>query len=147
VGASFVKPRVARLYLRIPKADWPKVTQGRKTELRRPPGPGSLLAAKLDPPTPVVGYSVGVAGPRFKLLVIEQAWQEPLGTISDESLAREGFKTRAEFRAYWRRRVHSRSYKPLTLVQVYRVRPFVPEDRPMLADNLFEHLYGEFLGA
>jgi hypothetical protein len=147
VGTRFVKPRVSRLYLRIPRSDWPNVTQGRKTELRAAGRGGTLLAAKLHTPTPVVGYAVGVVGPRFKLLVVEEAWTEPLGAISAESLEREGFRTRAEFRAYWRRRVHDRNYKPLTTVQVYRLRPFVPEDRAALADRMFDHLYGEYLHA
>lgn len=146
MGTRFVKPRVSRTYLRIPRSDWPRVSQGRKTEVRLA-GRGAPHAVRLNPPTPVVGYAVGVAGPRFKLLVLEEAWSEPLGTISDESLAREGFETRAEFRTYWRKRVHDRNYKPLTIVQVYRIRPFVPEDRGPLAESLFDHLYGEYAHA
>lgn len=145
MGARFVVPRVSRRYLRIPRVDWALITQGHKTELRAR-GRHAILAQKLHTPTPVVGYTVGVAGQRFALLVIEEAWSEPLVTISPESLEREGFKTRAEFRSYWRRRT-GEGFKALTNVQVYRLRPFTPEDRAPLADRMFDHLYGEYADA
>lgn len=145
MGSRFVKPRISRLYLRIPKVDWPSVTQGRKTELRAN-GRGTPHT-ELRTPTPIVAYAVGVAGPRFKLMVVEDVWEEPVGAISDESLAREGFKTRREFRAYWRKRNHTHEWRPLTVTRVFRVRPFTSEDRAPLADALFDRLYGEYVDA
>lgn len=146
MGTRFVKPRVSRLYLRIPNVDWPGVSQGRKTELREYMVRGSLIARTLNVPTPVVGYVLRPGGDRFKMLVVEEVSVEPVGAISPESLEREGFKSRAEFRSYWRKR-YRRAFQPEGMVQVYRLRPFEPADRAVLAERLFDHLYGEYVDA
>jgi hypothetical protein len=140
--------RASRRFLRVPSVDWPAVTQGRKTEFRQQ-GRYRLLTTNLSCPTAVVGYLSGANGTprRERLLVIEEAWQEPLGAISPESLAREGFASLAEFRGYWRGRIQTGTWKPLTTVQVYRVRPLAPADVDGLGRALFLHLYGDWLDA
>jgi hypothetical protein len=85
-------------------------------------------------------------------MVLEKTWREPLGSLSEESLTREGFnveelgRERAyqEFRRYMRNR-ERRPFRPLQEVQVYRVRPWTPDDAEPMAQALLERLYGEFL--
>lgn len=134
-------------YVRIPVIDWPLVAQGHKTELRAA-GRYAAPAHKLRAPAPIVAY----ARHRFRadmetaLLVLEAVWTEPLGAIDDESLRREGFASRQEFRRYWRRR-HRAGYKPLSKVNVYQFRPWRDGDRELYADRLLAHLYGPWLDA
>jgi hypothetical protein len=71
-------------------------------------------------------------------------WREPLGAISKESLAAEGFDTYAESRRAWRIR-EKRYFPPLRMTTVYRVRPWTPEDARVMAEVLLERLYGDFL--
>ena len=75
--------------------------------------------------------------------MLEECWSEPLGAISGESLTREGFDSMADFRAYWRRRY--RDFKPLTTVQVFRLRPWREDDVDELARKLLGELYGTWL--
>lgn len=132
-------------YLRIPLVDWPAISQGRKTELRAV-GRYAAHASRLKAPAPIVGY----VRQRFRadmesaLFVLEAVWTEPLGSISAESLAREGFRDRREFRRYWNKR-HRVGFKPLSIVSVYRLRPWRPGDRDWLGSLLMEHLYGAWL--
>jgi hypothetical protein len=94
-----------------------------------------------------VAYRVrgGVAGGHdAKLMVLEDKWLEPLGAITAESLANEGFETVAEFRRYWMAR-EKRRFAPTRMVTVYRVRLWTPGDRAALGDMLMERLYGEHL--
>lgn len=128
-------------FLRVPVRDWPHVVGGHKRELRLP----GTRARKPRTPTPAVGYCVRQIDPEpaTALLVIEAMWEEPLGAISPASIAAEGFDSLAEFRSYWRARAFS--YKPLSIVTVYRIRPFTPADTAQSAHDLIEHLYGPWL--
>jgi hypothetical protein len=145
VGTNLPRVSARRYYIRVPALDWPKLISGHKTELRLT-GRG-VLVTTLQPPSGMIGYLRTPAGDRFRLFVCEDAWAEPLGAISDESLAREGFATRKEFRHYWRGRTHSHVFKPLTTVQVVRLRPFGPGDRELLGNKLFDRLWGPYADA
>lgn len=135
--------RASTPFLRIPRVDWPKVIAGEKTELRAA-GRNALNADRLNPPIPVVGYTMWEhKPPTSRLLVLEQAHTEPLGAISPEALAREGFATIKEFKHYWRLYRTREAYKPLTKVWVYRIRPFTPDDVDEFGRRLFDHIYGE----
>lgn len=132
-------------FLRVPSVDWNAVKRGLKSEFRMS-GRAVTQVWNLTCPTPVVAYTVNSRGEHQDplLMVLERTWREPLGAISAESLEREGFPDMAHFRRYWMARQKSR-FKPLLEVQVYRVRPFKPEDREPLGLALLDKLYGEHM--
>lgn len=140
--------RSSTAFLRVPVTDWPAVKRGIKTEFRAASfDQRKTLPWTLVLPTPVVAYSVGRTEDNAhdaQLMVCERAWFEPLGAISPESLAREGFASLAEFRRYWMRRERKR-FSPLRKVVCYRVRPWRDGDDEFFARLLLERLYGEFL--
>lgn len=141
----FTQRRVSTTFLRVPIRDWPAVKRGYKTEFRA--GVGNKAVPRLwsvQTPIPVVAYAIRNGRHDAKLMVLEELWQEPLGAISRESLAREGFATLAEFRAYWMVREHRR-FAPTRMVFAYRVRQWEPGDVDELAGRIFDHLYGAFL--
>lgn len=147
-GSNGPKPykqrQVSTAFLRVPAHDWPQVRRGLKTEFRAASGAVSGLKF-VDPPIPVVAYSVNKLGHDSRLMVLDERWQEPLSAISDESLQREGFASFAEFRAYWCHR-EKRRFTPTRMVVVYRVRPFDPlGDRAAFETSIFDHLYGDFI--
>lgn len=136
-------------FLHVPLVDWPAIKAGRKTEFRAV-GRHARGHLSLVTPGPVVCFAWrrhGRRDPETALMTLEAAWSEPLGAISPESLEREGFESLADFRRYWRDRYFGRQgpFKPLTIVQVYRVRPWAPTDRVDMADALLRHLYGFWL--
>jgi hypothetical protein len=143
----YTQRRASTVFLRVPYRDWPAVKRGYKTEFRA--GSGDCAVPQLwDVPTPttVVAYSIHNGRHDCCLMVLEELWQEPLGAISPESLANEGFESLAEFRTYWMQREHRR-FTPTRQVFVYHVRPFLAADIDVFAGRLFAHLYGEFLHA
>jgi hypothetical protein len=141
----FKQRRVSTTFLRVPARDWPAVKRGYKTEFRAGNGRNAVPQLfGIHTPCPVVAYSIRNGHYDAKVMVLEELWQEPLGAISPESLAREGFKTFAEFRTYWLERERKR-FRPTRQVFAYRVRPWAPQDADTLAGRMFSHLYGEFL--
>lgn len=142
---DFEQAHVYRQFIRIPTVDWPAIAQGRKTEFRAV-GRYATHSARLQAPAPVIGYM----RQRFRsdveraLFVLEETWTEPLMAISPDSLAREGFRSYREFRHYWNRR-HRVGFKPLSTVNVYRLRPWREGDGDWLGALLMERLYGEWL--
>lgn len=146
--AKGVPERTARscttVFLRVPALDWADVVAGAKTELRTQ-GRYALMAGRVQAPEVVVGYLVRRYDERREqLLIVEDAWQEPLGAISPESLAAEGYASVGEFRSYWRKRFPG-GWKPLSQVQVCKLRPFTPEDREAMAERLLQRIYGRWL--
>jgi hypothetical protein len=79
-------------------------------------------------------------------MVLEAVWREPLGAISPESLAAEGFESFAHFRRAWCIR-EKRLFRPLHMTTAFRVRPWESDDDRAMADALLKRLYGEFLAA
>lgn len=139
---GLTKHNASTIFLRVPREDWDAVATGYKTEFR---WPGKLAwVRRVKTPTPVLLYvsSEGYEGSR--LGVLEETWSMPLGMIEEESLAREGFETMAEFRRYWMRRTRKR-FRLLDTVQVFRVRLAVPDDYDYLGRILLSRLYGEYL--
>lgn len=123
--------------------------RGYKTEFRLNGRNGSYpVLLQIQLPTAVVGYMSRRATDEHErhLLVLEDSWTEPLGAISPDSLEREGFADFAHFRRYWTGRTKTR-FRPLGRVQVFRVRPFTPDDIAVVGAVLFNRLYGEFTGA
>jgi hypothetical protein len=121
--------------------DWVAIRRGQKTEYRTP-----YLLTYLTPPQLAVGYRTlpGGQDADTMLLLIESAWREPVGAVSPESLEREGFPNLDHFRRYWMRRTGER-FKPLSDVQVMRVRPFEDGDVPTIGLQLIRNLYGPWL--
>jgi hypothetical protein len=141
----WAKRTVSTTFLRVPIADWPAVKRGLKTEFRASPGRNSVPQLHdLPTPSPVVAYAIRRGRHDGRLMVLEELWSEPLGAISPESLAREGFGSLAEFRAYWLRREHVR-FRPTRQVMCFRVRPLREGDIEDFAQRAFEHLYAEHL--
>jgi hypothetical protein len=79
-----------------------------------------------------------------ELLVLVAVWREPLGAISAESLAAEGYGSFDEFRRAWVIR-ERRWFRPLDVITAYRVRPWAPEDGAEMGGALLRRLYGGFL--
>ena len=148
--ADFRRRRAHTQLLRVPQVDWRPLTSGEKTELRLV-GHYSVHHNRLHAPQPIVVWCFRRFSkePQSKLMVLDAAWSEPLGAISPESLAREGFESLAEFRRYWRNRHHGvlASYKPLSTVQVYRLRPLEEADEADMGRALLRHLYADWLSA
>lgn len=143
----FTQRKASTVFLRIPVGDWVPVTRGVKTEFRAS-SHAVTQALNLEPPTPVVAYRVRRSSDPdqthdTKLMVLTDTWQEPIGSISPESLAREGFSEFAQFRRYWMGRTRRR-FRPMTMVRVFVVRQFEEEDWMKFAELLMERLYGAF---
>lgn len=140
--------KVSTRFLRIVLSDWPVITTGAKTEFRNfgrhAPHPRALVT-----PGPIICWtSAPMQEQRTALMVLEAAWSEPLGAISEASLEREGYRTLPEFRRYWldRHKGLLAAYRPLSLVHVYRLRPWVRgEDEHRMGEALLDHLYGPWV--
>lgn len=131
---------VGRYWLRVPASEWLEVKHGVKDEYRntRP----SLSLSRVQKPTPVIAFTVSANNFDSRLMVIEEAWKEPLGAISEESLRREGFETLREFKTHWTSR-RRRRFNPLLPVYVYRVRHLEEGEERKWADRIFTKLYPE----
>lgn len=132
------------VFLRVPVEDWAAVSVGTKTEFRIPGRPAWALRVK--PPTPVVAYAQHRNGVRVgnQLMLLEQTRSEPLGYLTDEALAREGFPDFAHFRRYWMKR-RKEHFRPGDLCQVFRVRRITTDEYDYLGRLLLARLYGEHL--
>lgn len=137
--------QVTTQLLRISTLDWAAIANGSKRELRTQ-GRYALLHGRVNAPWPVLGYMYPRwdEHPKTMLLVIEEAWSEPLGTISHASIEREGFASLDEFRSYWRARYRA-GYKPLSTVQVARLHVMTTDEQDTMAHRLLSHLYGTWL--
>jgi hypothetical protein len=136
------------LFLRIATVDWVDITRGLKREYRCAPSAAGMFYS-VETPTPVVAYKVQRNEYESRLMVCEERWTEPLGSITQESLAAEGFDSMAEFRRYWRRRHRTKAgaFQPFKMVECFRLRPWALGDSDRFAERLFMRLYGEFLPA
>lgn len=141
----WVQHQSRTLFLRVPSQDWAAVKHGSKTEFRTVKPTAIATFDSVEVPTPVVAYAVKPGGRHdSQLMVLTAAWREPLGAISPESLAAEGFPSLAVFRRYWMQRTHRR-FQPLMIVNVFRLREFQEEDRAILGAQLLQRLYKEHL--
>lgn len=137
----FRQRRASTIFLRVPDAEWPAVSRGYKREFRSGSFPSQLFG--IGTPTPVVAYRIHNGRHDAKLMLLEEAWQEPLGAISPESLAAEGHDSLASFRKAWMARERKR-FRPTKQVFVYRLRPIILADAQAAGEDLFALLYGEF---
>lgn len=142
----YAQHRLSTVFLRVPLLDWPAVKRGRKTEFRASSGPTKTQPWAVKTPSPVVAYAVGRRGEHdCKLMVLERAWLEPLGAITPESLAAEGFASLAEYRRYWVQREHKR-FQPTRQTIAYRIRDWRgAADEELFARLLLGRLYGGFI--
>lgn len=140
----YTQRQARTIFLRVPYTEFVLVTSGRKTEFRASPRACSQLW-DVEPPAPVVAYAIFPArGYKQALMVLEEQWREPLGSISPDSLRNERQPDIAHFRRYWMKREKT-AFKPTRMVSVYRVRPWQPGDAAHMGDRLLQRLYGDFL--
>ena len=147
-GSRGAKPyaqrRVSIVFVRVPRAEWPAVVCGTKREFRAACGKHSALWS-VQTPMPAVAYTVSSIGVYDSaLMVLEAVWREPLGAISAESLAGEGFASFTEFRRAWIRR-EKRRFPLLRMTTVDRIRPWTADDVRWMGEVLLERLCGGFL--
>jgi hypothetical protein len=132
------------IFVRVPSDEWHAVKGGYKREIRSRQSSTTAIQG-LSLPTPCVAYRLHPHhGYDAALMVLEGVWREPLGAISEESIANEGYATMAEFRRAWVMR-EKRRFPLLAPVTVHRVRPWTPEDAAGMGKALLRQLYGEFL--
>jgi hypothetical protein len=136
--------QTSTVFVRVPRADWAAVKHGAKREFRAGSGRYSALW-NVTTPTPAVAYTINGRGQYDSaLVVLEKVWCEPLGAISEESLAAEGFATFPEFRRAWMLR-EKRLFPPLRMTTVYRVRPWTDDATARMGEALLSRLYGDFI--
>ncbi|HEX4033224.1 MAG TPA: hypothetical protein VHX66_02160 [Solirubrobacteraceae bacterium] len=136
--------QASTIFVRVPSDDWYLVKGGYKREVRSRQSSTAALQ-KRSLPLPCVAYRLHPQhGYDSVLMVLEAVWREPLGAISEESLAAEGYATMAEFRRAWVIR-EKRRFPLLAPVTVHRVRPWTSEDAAEMGAALLRQLYGEFL--
>lgn len=140
----YTQRHTSTVFLRVPRAEWAAVTVGVKREFRASCGKHSALW-NVPTPTPAIAYTIDTFG-RYDsaIMVLERVWREPLGSITPESLAAEGFASIAEFRRHWMDREH-RAFPPFRMTTVYRVRPWTESDDREMADAVLRRLYGDFM--
>lgn len=158
MSARTVSPRKPREFLlrtaktirvHLPRVDFNDIRVGAKREFRNY---GRRMIEPLPAPHAVVGYNAkdwwtpenGLDGIDTVLLTLEDTWTEPLGAISEESVAREGFDSLADFRRYFAARYPNGGFRPMANVIVYRIHPMTDEEKAMYADALWERIYGRW---
>lgn len=132
--------RVKNVVLMVPDTDWARVLSGEKRMFR------SYNRRRLPDvlPAPAVAYRYRMETLDTALIWLEETREEPLGVISADDLAEEGFETISDFRRYFAERYPRGGFRPLAPVQVYRVRPITDDDLAAYADRVIEQLYGRF---
>lgn len=138
--AAMHRGKLGTLLLHPHPSEWLPLKYGRKTEFR------TLVnfPEKVLTPTPCVLWRRVASRIETAPFVLEEAFREPLGAISAESLAREGCADMADFRDRW---VASRlTYFDATRqVCVWRVRVWAEGDAEAMGARLLERLYGPYL--
>lgn len=132
---------VANVRLAIHRIDWSRVRCFEKRVWRT-----YRLCTVQALPRPVVLYSYHPHLPRVDTVValLTESWREPLGAISDEDVAEEGFDSRVEFKRYFAERYPKMGFRPLTDVQVFRVEPLTDEMIAAWKDHAWQRCYGSF---
>jgi hypothetical protein len=135
--------------IRVPASDWPRIRTGRATEFRI----GAPIAPVLKPlPNLAILYCRDLARARLetRLMFVENRREEPLGSISEEGLARAGYPGArtdafARFRREWK--ISHKKFNPLQRMAVFTVRPIQESDVETVGNALVSYLYGELLAA
>lgn len=128
----------------VPRVDWGAVRAGLKTEWRRY---GAPLGGDHYEERPILLYTIHPATEQVDAFpaILVATWREPMGTISPESLEREGFADLGEFRRYIEERYPNGGFRPLAMARVYRVRLWTPDDTPAMAEWALRSLFGELV--
>lgn len=134
------RARLSTLIVRPHPGDWLPLKYGQHTEFRTHLG----FPDRVQCPMPVVLWRRVGSRVETMLWVVESAWSEPLGAISDESLARVACESVAEFRNRW---VAARNvyFDATKTVNVFRGHLWQDDDRETVAVGLLETLYGPYL--
>lgn len=129
--------------LMVPRVDWPDVLAGAKTEFRH----YGRLRFIGETPRPAIIYSIAPATGEVesRLAILEWAWEEPMGALSPESLANEGFDDLGEFRRYIDQRYPKGGFRPLAFTRCYRIRIATAEDRDEMAEWALRSLFGDLV--
>jgi hypothetical protein len=140
-----LRASVENVRVHVPRVDWARVRIFEKRMWRT----YSLRRVELTVPRPVLLYSEHPQTGQIDTVVacLTDTWQEPLAAISDEDLAEEGFASRGEFKRYFAERYPQGGFRPLVLVQVYRVRPLTEADRQEWMSSVWQRLYGGAVAA
>lgn len=131
---------ISTMVLQVPPYDWPLVKRGEKREFRRLNAGGSRLR-KAFLPLPVWAYSETAAREEGQMMILEGLRLEPVGSISDASIAAEGFANVEEFKHYWMLKTGERP-RLAHKVQVVNVRPWGDDDDALMASQVLKVLYG-----
>lgn len=123
--------------------DWLPLKYGRKGEFRTTPR-GGAFPDMIPCPTPAVLWRPVASRLETIPVVLEEAWTEPLGAISEESLGREGYASLREFRARWVASRHA-YFDATRKVCVWKVRLWGDGDGEAMGQRLLERLYGPYL--
>lgn len=132
----------------VPRVDWAAVLGGAKTEFRHYGGTTMAVnrGSEWELPEPVVLYCPNDLTGEIDtaLATLEAAWMEPMGAISDESLANEGFSDIGEFRRYIDERFPRAGFRPMARCRCYRVHPLTADEKVEFREKLWQRLYGQF---
>jgi hypothetical protein len=144
---------VSNLPIRVPSQDWARVVTGDKGMFRtyaqgRKPL-GDVVPAGTPCPHPCLLYSQRGAEKRLVLApaVLRAFRREPLGAISKEDLAAEGFKSMWKFRYYWTTRYKKLGWRPWDEITVLEVTPMTDELTRWSAEWFFEQLFGQLVAS
>lgn len=151
-NAAF-RRELTNLPIRVPGIDWERVIGGEKPMFRcysdnptRRQDP--IVPAAMVLPRPVIAFTQRNDRARTRsaaLMILEEARQEPLASISPADLATEGFEFLGQFRWYWKRRHVSLGWRPWDMINVMMMRPPVPDDWAWCGEWAMKTLYGEWL--
>lgn len=150
-----LKRKVDNLVLRVPPTDWAEVVIGVKRMYRmyhpqagRPEQP--MVPLGIEVPRPVLLWSrqgsTSFGGGRtltVPAVLLEHRF-EPLGAISAGDLEAEGFPFLPGFRFQWKKRYPRMGWRPWSMVNVFRVRPWTDEDDEWAGQWLVNQLYGDW---
>lgn len=128
--------------LEVPDEDWTRVKVGQAREFRT-----GGVKRSINTPTPVVLYRErGDDREDSKLMLLEAHRFEPLFALADDPAAcrRAGYDSYEFFRRAWRAH-HDGHYAPMTMVNVWAVRPFMDSDIIVQGAKVLRELYGPWL--
>lgn len=134
------RAQAGTLILRPHPSDWLAVRYGQQTEFRTVVG----LPERVVTPSPVVLWRRRASQVESVLFLLEAAWREPLGAVSEESLARSACASLAEFRERWVA-ARRRYFDATKQVCVWRVRAWRDGDAEAMGGALLHRLYGPYL--
>lgn len=141
--------QIKTTFLRVPSPVWPLISTGKVREFRAGVGNVPQAWRVLPMPTLALAYRKRLSTPEYdyRLLMVEGARREALGTISDAGLAAAGYEGEDAFRRFRRDWMitEKRRFEPLRRVIVFTVRPIREGDLEEVGLALVEHLYGTYL--